>query len=688
MAEGVAQATGRVQPSVDIRSMRRLSSAQLCFGAAAGLALVALALRLYQIGNESLWLDEAYTLLFSGLPLDRLFTVGGAHEHPPFYYLIVHFLLNLWNSPVAPRLVSAVAGSLSVLVMYALGAKLFGRLAGLMAAGLLAVAPFHVWYGQEARAYELAGLFVLLSYLCLFEALDRPRRAVWVAYAASMALALYSEYTTVFVLVPQLLLMLRARRAEQMRSLLFAWLGAAAAFAPWFVTVVFDASSIAGNYWIPSPSWDSVAGTALEFLGLRTPCPSPPCSGSEATFPIVYGNEGAVAAAVILAAAILLVLAIVRRRLTLGVLTVWLILPFVLVLLIAMKRSLYLDRVFLDATFPLYLLLGAAIARLTRHRVGAGVAVTTIAILMIPAIGNTRLVYANPTKPDWRSAARDFSLAYRPGQAVVFNPGTLRTLLAAYLPGGWHATQERPIWYHSYLDVPGWQQRYATLVRTDTSDERVDLQKRLIKLDNDLRNRELADIAPERQAWLITEDYAGFNDTRRWFVTHGFHLLLSEIYFNDSRIELWDHGLPRDIGPAAMVDDGFGPSWRRSGNVRTTGGIARERGRSSMERSFPVREGATYVANVEYRGYPPAYPLVAVRTYDRNGRAVGSMTDRFGRLLDSFPRTEWYDLPVNGVWLSEPFGFVAPPGAVRATFTLQTLRGECDWRHIEVYRER
>jgi hypothetical protein len=45
-------------------------------------------------------------------------------------------------------------------------------------------------------------------------------------------------------------------------------------------------------------------------------------------------------------------------------------------------------------------------------------------------------------------------------------------------------------------------------------------------------------------------------------------------------------------------------------------------------------------------------------------------------------------MPVNGVWLSEPFGFIAPPGAVRARLTVQNAWGETDWRKIAVYGER
>ena len=136
------------------------------------LCCVAAALRLFRIDHDSLVFDEAYTLVFARMPLDRLLTVGGAHEHPPLYYLLVHLGLWVRDSFLVPRLISAAAGSLSVFVLYRLGARRFGAPAGVVAAGLLATSPFHLWYSQVGRGYEVATLLVLLSYLSLWSALD------------------------------------------------------------------------------------------------------------------------------------------------------------------------------------------------------------------------------------------------------------------------------------------------------------------------------------------------------------------------------------------------------------------------------------------------------------------------------------------------------------------------------------
>lgn len=629
------------------------------------LIVVALALRLYNLGHESLWLDEGYTLLFSQMPFPKLILVGGAHEHPPLYYSIIHVVLALHNNYLMPRIVSAIVGAAGVGVLYLLGTRLGGRTAGIVAAVLLAVSPFQVWYSQDGRGYELAGLLVLLSYVALLSALDQPRKSLWFAYGLSLALCLYAEYTTALVLLPQVLLWKRARERGLTRPLTLSWVGAVLLFAPWVGTLALDALGIAGDYWIPPPTAGAVGTTALEFLGVTTPCSSPPCTGHELPIPGLAGHEAAVAllAGAVVGAGVLG--AIRRRSLTLTLLLAWMMLPFVIVLIMSAVRSLYLDRVFLDATYPLYLLAGLLVAAAGTRRV-AGV----LAAVLITAVGIANLpsVYAGGVNPDWKLAARDFGAAYRPGQAVLFFPGVLRTLVGSYLPPGWHATREVPLWSGAYVDVAGWQHRYPAAFHLDRAARR--------RLDARLRNIQLAEVSRrEQQVWLITYDYSGLNDTRRWFSEHGFEQLLSELYRGDTRIELWARSGPARYGHRVLSPDEFPRGWIKSGHVTVRSGSVSLVGRGALQRSIAVRPGVAYSVTVRYRGTPPAAkPSVTASVFDRRAR-----------LLAVFPRTQWYDWPVNGVWLSQPFGFVTPPGASRVVLRLSSGWGTQSWRSVGLY---
>ena len=628
-------------------------------------ALGALGLRLHNIESDPLWLDEGYTLLFSGMPLSKLLLIGGAHEHPPLYYLIVHFIRELNGSYFVPRYVSAVSGALAVVATYFLGARVHSRAAGLVAAVLVAVAPFHVWFSRDGRDYELAGLLVLLSYYFLFTALDTRRRLVWGVYALSTALCLYADYMTGFALLAQLLLLVRARGEGQTRSLLVSWAGALLLFLPWVAVLVSDASSIAGDYWIHAPNPTVWSNTILEFLGLMSSCSDQPCTGVEFGVPGLAGHAVMIALVGTATAAVVMCVAAWRRTLTVLVLSAWLLTPFAAIVLVSIVQSLFLDRVFLDATFPLYLLIGIAVTRLPNLRLRAAPAAALALLICAASVSTLRPVYAQSSNPDWPTAMRDFQGAYRAGDAVAYYPGAIRSLLGAYLPAGWRATTEVPLWTRIYVDVPGWQSRYAHVFHATREEQR--------QIESELRDRQLGSAARHsRDIWLITEDYSGVTDTRHWFASHGFRLLLGQEYANDARIELWSRDAPAIAGRRVA----WTGQAQFSGPTSTKGQIIREADHGSIVRRFKVNAGQAYFVSLSYRGVPPARPAMGVLLYDVHGKQIAA-----------FPRIQWYDLDVDDAWVSNPFGFVAPPGAASGLLYAASEGGRSEWR-VSIYRER
>ncbi len=621
--------------------------------AVAGVTLLGLIIRTAGINHESLWLDEGYTLLFSHLPYPQLLTVGGAHEHPPLFYALCHLLFGLNPSPLVPRFISLVAGTLIIPLVFLLGRRLLSSTAGILGALLMAISPLAIWYSQDGRAYALASLLVVASYLLLLRAADSRSRGAWALYGLCVLTCLYTEYTTAFALVPHVLFLRRARR-----ELTLTWVAIAIGYLPWLSVLLHNTIEVAGDYWIPPPSAASVTATALGFLGLITPCPSPPCSGFSLPGIAVIGTLMAVLLGLVLA--ILTAWSWRERSFSRILLLAWVLCPFGIVLALAPVRSLYVDRAFVDSLAPFVLLLAAGVFALPR-RLGTAAMV----LLLAGNVATTSLVFSTHSNPDWRSLARDFAAAYRPGDAVMYNPGVLRSLLSAYLPANWHPTKERALWSRTYVDVPGWQQYYPKANTTDKPTRML--------VDAVLRNRQLRSVARGvRNVWLITLDYSGLNDTRRWFIIHGFQPRFSELYDGDTRLELWSKGPPSGLGPAS-VPPGWGSRWKLHGQVQVSHGVAVEREHAVLTRTFSVRPGSLYSVQVRYRSQW-GFPLLTIDLYDRDGN-----------VLATFPRTKWYGLPANGVWLSQPFGFIAPPGAVRAGITASTKWGQVVWQSIAVY---
>ena len=117
------------------------------------------ALRIYGLDTKSLWVDELATWFFS-IDLNNFWSTDDVH--PPLYPIFMNLFIGIFGeSEIALRLPSTIAGILSIPAIYALGAKLYSEKEGIVAAMLMAVLQFPIWYSQEARANAI------LLFLCM-----------------------------------------------------------------------------------------------------------------------------------------------------------------------------------------------------------------------------------------------------------------------------------------------------------------------------------------------------------------------------------------------------------------------------------------------------------------------------------------------------------------------------------------
>ncbi len=174
--------------------------------------LLAAGLRFHHLEAQSLWNDEGATVAMIHRPPDAILANTAADIHPPGYYL----LLKGWaalagESEFALRAFSALAGILTVALAYALGRRLFGGMAGLWAALLLAVNTFALFYAQEARMYAQLGLlattsmWVFVGWLAAWERSVKrlPGRRQLLALALINAAGLYTQYAYPFTMLAQ-----------------------------------------------------------------------------------------------------------------------------------------------------------------------------------------------------------------------------------------------------------------------------------------------------------------------------------------------------------------------------------------------------------------------------------------------------------------------------------------------------
>ena len=187
--------------------------------------LLALVLRLYRLDSQSLWYDEGFSVYLASMDIDEITSRTAADIQPPLYYYLLHGWIQLFgDTEWALRALSVLFGVFTVPLIYAVAQMLFrSRLAGLLAALLVAVSPLHVWYGQEVRMYTLLTFLCLLSSYFLLLAISAKRDWVipilWAAYTAANVAALYTHYFAFFVLAFQAVYVLAVLAAQRFRPL-------------------------------------------------------------------------------------------------------------------------------------------------------------------------------------------------------------------------------------------------------------------------------------------------------------------------------------------------------------------------------------------------------------------------------------------------------------------------------------
>lgn len=129
-----------------------------------GFVVAALAIRLINIGRNSLWGDETYSWFFASQDLSEIWTNGGPDpHHPPLYHTILRGVIQISESEAALRFPSAVASALTVGVIFLLAQRLAGRRVATFAALLALVSPLDVWYAQEARQAAMGTMLIALA---------------------------------------------------------------------------------------------------------------------------------------------------------------------------------------------------------------------------------------------------------------------------------------------------------------------------------------------------------------------------------------------------------------------------------------------------------------------------------------------------------------------------------------------
>ena len=159
--------------------------------------LIAAMLRLFQLGQSSLWYDEVVTMRLARTEdpahLLRLLQQIDATRAPLHPLLLQCWIFLFGASDLAGRSLSALCGILTVAMVHWVSRQAFDVKTGLWAAWLSACSPLLVYYSREVRMYAWLVLVTCLGWGLLFSHRRLPKLWKSALYGLSLVAIAYSH---------------------------------------------------------------------------------------------------------------------------------------------------------------------------------------------------------------------------------------------------------------------------------------------------------------------------------------------------------------------------------------------------------------------------------------------------------------------------------------------------------------
>ena len=402
----------------------------IIFTAILGLAT---ALYCYQLGYESLWFDEAYSIESAQGPLNF---------NRPLYFLLLRLWMRIGIGEAWLRSLSVLFGLASVALIYGLGCRLAGKTTGRIAALLLTLSPLAINHAQEIRFYTLSlalGLAGSLALSIVLENASTPLRlkpsVFW--WLGARFLGILTAQVNILLLLPDALLLgFKIQQRYPWQALLkrgFWLLGLVAGVSVWVLKDVVPpllefmqgAPTLNGRP-LQAPGPVNFVGALATFTAWPLRSPVAAWAGFYSLFFKVYA----------IVVVLVLLWGLVRRSQSthLGWAAAWGLLPLAAIFTIAQFSVVFWRDRYLLITAPyILILLAAGLEQIWHQR--RGLALLLIGLYGI-AVGSSLVrYYTVDNNQNWRGFAQTLQKQAQPGDALIVYPDFFAPVLTYYYQG-------------------------------------------------------------------------------------------------------------------------------------------------------------------------------------------------------------------------------------------------------------
>lgn len=351
--------------------------------------IAAMAISLWIGLRQSVWFDEAYSIMVAKQSVGEAIRLTALDTHPPLYYLFLKAWACLFGwGELALRSLSVIFYGASIAVAGGFIKKYFNARTAVYVLLTLLLTPLLMRYGFEIRMYAMASLIGVVATAMLVRAHSSKRWTDWLIYGALVALGMYTLYYLALLWLAHLvwLVAMDAGRLRKSSWKECRWIGAYAfsllLFLPWLSSFL-----------------KQVGNGALAPIG--QPMNLEQLIGI-VSFNTIYQplwQLGVIASVLVVGVIFLATRAINKslhiKKINRGILLLlvcYIVVPIAVLMLISLVKSMYVERYLAHVAIGLAMLAGASLALSTeRENREVWRIASPLVLLVVLAVGATNL---------------------------------------------------------------------------------------------------------------------------------------------------------------------------------------------------------------------------------------------------------------------------------------------------------
>ena len=339
--------------------------------------------------RQSVWFDEAYSIMVAKQSVGEAIRLTALDTHPPLYYLFLKAWACLFGwGELALRSLSVIFYGASIAVAGSFIKKYFNARTAVYVLLTLLLTPLLMRYGFEIRMYAMASLIGVVATAMLVRAHSSKRWTDWLIYGALVALGMYTLYYLALLWLAHLvwLVAMDAGRLRKSSWKECRWIGAYAfsllLFLPWLSSFLKQVGNGALAPIGQPMNLEQLVGV-ISFNTIYQP----------------LWQLGVIASVLVVGVIFLAARAINKslhiKKINRGILLLlvcYIVVPIAVLMLISLVKSMYVERYLAHVAIGLAMLAGASLALSTeRENREVWRIASPLVLLVVLAVGATNL---------------------------------------------------------------------------------------------------------------------------------------------------------------------------------------------------------------------------------------------------------------------------------------------------------